>query len=490
MNRLNILRKSFVLIVLTLLLAYNLDAQKQDKMLKVYLGNKQFYDPTIGNYIEFQLHFEGHTLNYVPTKEGLLGEVVVIMEVKAFDSIVRSDAYRLKSPVMKDSIFDDFYDVKRFALNPGDYTLSIELKDFNSENESIKATKKIHVNDFSKGIQVSDVQVSEMISKGEENSVFFKSGYNLIPRIISFYPQEYHGLPAYLEIYNTNLSEDSVFALKQFIYDKSTNTEVEGFTKLTRFKSGEVLPFIRSVDISLLPTGSYELSYAVLNRSLIEVSKSSYSFDRSNEIERAVDPSLVLIDPAFQLSIADDSVAYYLASLIPIANQGEVKNILKILRMKNDSLSRKQIQGFWTVTAGANNYEEWIKYKAQIQLVERLYSNSYQAGFETDRGRVYLQYGPPTSLVQRDVSSTEYPYEIWQYNKIGRFSNKRFVFYNPDLVTNGYRLLHSDMVGELKNDRWQYELNKRNTVRGTIDNPNEYLDDSYGSDSYDLFRQY
>jgi GWxTD domain-containing protein len=223
---------------------------------------------------------------------------------------------------------------------------------------------------------------------------------------------------------------------------------------------------------------------------LIEVSKSSYSFDRSNEIERAVDPSLVLIDPAFQLSIADDSVAYYLASLIPIANQGEVKNILKILRMKNDSLSRKQIQGFWTVTAGANNYEEWIKYKAQIQLVERLYSNSYQAGFETDRGRVYLQYGPPTSLVQRDVSSTEYPYEIWQYNKIVRFSNKRFVFYNPDLVTNGYRLLHSDMVGELKNDRWQYELNKRNTVRGTIDNPNEYLDDSYGSDSYDLFRQY
>jgi len=163
MNRLNVISNGFLLIIFTLLLANNVDAQKQDKMLKVYLGNKQFYDPTIGNYIEFQLHFEGHTLNYVPTNEGLLGEVVVIMEVKAFDSIVRSDAYRLKSPIMKDSIFDDFYDVKRFALNPGDYTLSIELKDFNSENESIKATKKIHVNDFSKGIQVSDVQVSEMI---------------------------------------------------------------------------------------------------------------------------------------------------------------------------------------------------------------------------------------------------------------------------------------------------------------------------------------
>jgi GWxTD domain-containing protein len=490
MNRLNIKINSVLLIVFTLLLAINVAAQKQDKMLKVYLGNKQFYDPTLGNYVEFQLHFEGHTLNYIPTNEGLLGEVVVIMDIKSGDSIVVSDAYRLKSPVMRDSIFDDFYDVKRFALNPGDYTLAIELKDFNSENESIKATKKIQVEDFSKNIHISDIQVSEIITKGDENSVFYKSGFNLIPKVVSVFPEEYHTIPVYLEVYNTHLSDDSVFALKQYIYDWGNEVEVEAFTKVTRFKSVDVFPIINSVDISLLSSGNYELNYVVLNRSMQEITRTGYLFDRINTIEKYFNPNLVLIDPAFQLSITDDSVAFYLASLIPIANQGEVKNILKILRMKNDSLSRKQIQGFWNVTAGANNYEEWMKYKAQVQLVQRIYSNSYQAGFETDRGRVYLQYGPPTTLIQRDVSSTEYPYEIWQYNKIGRFSNKRFVFYNPDLVSNGYRLLHSDMIGELKNDKWQYELNKRNTVRGTIDNPNEFLDDSYGSDSYDLFRQY
>lgn len=79
-----------------------------------------------------------------------------------------------------------------------------------------------------------------------------------------------------------------------------------------------------------------------------------------------------------------------------------------------------------------------------------LYGNNFQDGFETDRGRVYLKYGAPSTHVVRENSPSEYPYEIWTYNKIGKYSNKRFVFYNPDLTNGAYRLLHSDVLGELK----------------------------------------
>ena len=123
-------------------------------------------------------------------------------------------------------------------------------------------------------------------------------------------------------------------------------------------------------------------------------------------------------------------------------------------------------------------------------MVEELYSNNFQEGFETDRGRVYLQYGAPTNIVQKETSSNEYPYEIWQYNKIGSFSNKRFIFYNPDLVNNGYRLLHSDMIGELKNPGWPQILVKRNTTNGNIDDPNADVQRHYGTNGNDLFRQY
>jgi GWxTD domain-containing protein len=213
-------------------------------------------------------------------------------------------------------------------------------------------------------------------------------------------------------------------------------------------------------------------------------------FERSNDLDIPWTVENMVIDPAFQASITDDSVSYYLESLIPIAKPAEIKNIIAVLKLKDRDQERRHIQAFWLKTAPNSAYDSWLKYKEQVQLVERIYSNNFQEGFETDRGRVYLQYGAPTNIIQRETSPTEYPYEIWQYNKIGKFSNKRFVFYNPDLVNNTYRLLHSDMIGELKNPSWPQTLSKRNTNNGNIDNPNQFLQQNWGGNSNDYFRQY
>jgi hypothetical protein len=80
-----------------------------------------------------------------------------------------------------------------------------------------------------------------------------------------------------------------------------------------------------------------------------------------------------------------------------------------------------------------------------------------------------LKYGPPNAKIQRPNEPEEYPYEIWQYYKIENFSNRRFVFYNPSMVGNEYVLLHSDMPGELFNNRWNLDLSRTGgTVRTRI----------------------
>jgi GWxTD domain-containing protein len=462
----------------------------QTQKVRAYLDEKQFCAPEIGNYIEIQLQFVGYSFKYKNVEGGLKGELAVRLDIKSNDSIVAKDAYRLQTPLMKDSIIDDFYDIRRFALVPGNYVLEVELQDLNAEGESVKASKPFVIEEMKNALSISDIQISEVITKGDNSSVFFKSGYNMIPNLSTFYPSEISKLPVYFEIYNSNLIGDSVFALKQTITDVLSDKIIEDFTLLTRHKSSEIIPILRPIDISNLQTGKYTLNFSLLNRSLKEVMVKSFEFERSNNIEKTFNPDVLLIDPAFQASITDDSVDYYLASLIPMSRSSEVKSILTILKSKNKESARKHIQGFWNVTANFNSYEAWMKYKAQVQVVERLYGNNFQAGYETDRGRVYLQYGSPTTVLQKEVSSTEYPYEIWQYNKIGKFSNKRFIFYNPDLVNNAYRLLHSDMIGELKNASWQLVLNKRNTTNGTIDNPNQNVEQNYGGNSNANFRQY
>jgi GWxTD domain-containing protein len=461
----------------------------QTQKVRAYLDDKQFFAPGIGDYVEIQLQFVGHSIQYQGVAGGLMGEVAVRMAIKSKDSLVASDAYRLQSPLMKDSVIEDFYDLKRFALSPGVYSLEIELQDLNAKDSPVKASKPLVVEAVGSGTYLSDIQISESVTKGNATSVFFKSGFDLIPRLSTFYPQEISVLPTYLEVYNSSMIGDSVFGLKQLITDVN-GKEMENMTQFTRHKISEVVPILRPVDIQHLPTGKYSLEFVVLKRDLTEIARKSYDFERSNDLQQEIDPDKLLIDPAFQASIMEDSVLFYMASLIPMANHGDVKNILSILKSKNKEVARKQIQGFWLATAGTDYYNSWIKYKAQVQFVQKLYANNFQEGFETDRGRVYLQYGSPSNVLQKEVSSTEYPYEIWTYNKIGKFSNKRFIFYNPDLVNNGYRLLHSDMIGELKNAAWQLALNKRNSTNGDIDNPNGHVQESYGGNSNNNFRQY
>ena len=461
----------------------------QEKKLRAYLDSKQFYAPEIGNYLEVYLQFAGTSLNYKGKEGGLIGEIAVRLSVLSNDSTIASDAYRLETPFMKDSIVEDFYDLKRFVLAPGKYTLSIQLMDLNSSAIPLTANQPLVIEEFNESITLSDIQIAEVAYKGDSTSIFYKSGLVIIPRLSTFYPSELNTIPLYFELYNTNLLEEDVCALKQSIYTEK-GEELIDYITYTKHTPTQVLPIFKKVDISALPTGKYTLTYTLLSRSLIELATQSYEFERSNDMDLTVYNDKIILDPRFQSSITDDSVSYYLESLIPISKSAEIKNIISTLKSKNMDDQRKHIQAFWIKTAVANPYDNWLKYKAQVQLVERIYANNFQEGFETDRGRVYLQYGAPTTIVVKENSPSEYPYEIWQYNKIQAFSNKRFIFYNPDLVNNTYRLLHSDMIGELKNPGWSNALSKRNTTNGNIDDPNQNNEKHYGGNSNDLFRQY
>lgn len=477
-------------IILIITLFCTLFSFGQTQKIRAYLDDKQFYAPGVGDYVEIQMQFVGYSIKYKGLEGGLIGEVAVRMAVKQGDSIITTDAYRLQTPLMKDSIIEDFYDLKRFVLKPGVYSLEIELEDLNSVGESVKASKPLVVENFSKDIFVSDIQIAESVTKGDNNSVFFKSGYNIIPRLSTFYPTEITTLPVYFEIYNSLQLKDSVFAIKQTITEVMTGTEITEFTQSTRHKSNEVVPIIRGIDITNLFSGKYTLDISILSRDLTELTKKSYEFERSNDQQFSIEQNTLLIDPSFQASITDDSVMYYLGSLIPISKSVEIKNILAVLKTKDKELARKHIQGFWVVTSNSSYYEAWLKYKSQVQAVQILYANNFQDGYETDRGRVYLQYGAPTTILQKVVTSNEYPYEIWQYNKIGKFSNKRFIFYDPDILNSNYRLLHSDMIGELKNPSWPLMLSKRNTNNGTVDDPNQNVQSTFGGGSNANYRQY
>ena len=99
-----------------------------------------------------------------------------------------------------------------------------------------------------------------------------------------------------------------------------------------------------------------------------------------------------------------------------------------------------------------------MAYSAQVKKVQREYGGMIMKGYETDRGRVYLQYGQPNSVEVRNMDPASYPYEIWHYYKLGEMSNAKFVFYDPEFVDQTYELLHSNVPGEPSDPAWHYKL--------------------------------
>lgn len=466
---------------------------QKNKNLKAYMDMKQFYSEKDKNYIEIQFQFIGHTAKFIPTEQGFMAQLLMNYEVYQDDSLITKDSYVLESPASTDSIQDNFYDLKRFQLKPGSYNLVVDIKDINNYKSIIHTNQIVDIEDLEKKISMSDILIAEVAKNSNEVTNFVKSGYYIVPYISTYFPTDLSYIPYYVEIYNTTLSSDSSLNFIQKIINSITGSEISEYTKVDKIISNKTNHVFNTIDISNLSSGSYilELSIADENNNLIN--SSTYDFERSNNLTDNSNAEFVVLDPAFQTSIKKDSVDYYLASLIPISNPAESKNIIQTLKNKNEESSRKLIQSFWVLTASKNNlnaYDEWMKYKAQVNYVEKLYRTNFQDGHETDRGRVYLKYGAPSSIVNKEVSPSEYPYEIWTYNKIGIYSNKRFLFYNPDLVNNAYRLLHSDMLGERKTPGWAQVLSKRNTNQGDIDNPNKFLSPSVGNNSQDLFRQY
>jgi GWxTD domain-containing protein len=136
--------------------------------------------------------------------------------------------------------------------------------------------------------------------------------------------------------------------------------------------------------------------------------------------------------------------------------------------LQKGSAKSKQffIHRYWSEQAGKFADQAFASYMSVAKIVDKMYRSGFGYGFETDRGHVFLKYGRPDDIIEVEDEPSAPPYEIWFYNQFPAThqNNVRFLFYNPSLATNGFTLLHSTAIGEVRNDRWEVELYKDATL--------------------------
>ncbi len=469
------MKKRFIKILIIFLLFFSYSSGA--KNLNGFLSYATFYSPTDGPYVETYLSIVGNSVNYLKLENGLFqGTIEVTMIFRNDDEIVDFSKYEVLSPEVKDTsnINSSFIDQQRFLLPNGDYNFEIIISDKNETKEPYITTEPIVVNFPSDSISLSDIQLVKSFSKTDKSNILTKSGFDLVPNVYNFYPSSIHEITFYSEVYNADklFGKDNPFLVSYFIESFNTGAKINFLQKFKRDKASPVKVVFNKFDISRLPTGDYSLVVEVRDRENELYASKKIFFQRSNpNIEFEVsDISDIIVQNTFASRITNkDTLAECIRSLGPISSQFE-SSFADNLMNDVDLITMQQFfYNFWLTRNETNPEEAWKKYAIEVRKVNQAFSTQIHKGYETDRGRVYLRYGPPNQIADSHHEPSAYPYEIWHYYVLGTQRNKKFVFATQDLVTNNFILIHSDALGELSNYRWQYELNKRDFEPNDLD---------------------
>ncbi len=463
-----ITRLLFLSTMLLLAMQFNVKAQGVD----AYFYYSPFYAPGSGTYVETYIAFAGNSLYYKYNADSLLqASVEVTMLFKNVDDIKEYRKYKVVSPLLPDTSqkFPSFIDLQRIAIPEGVYNFELIIKDNYAPDsvENFKITQLLTVNIPENEMAFSGIEFIERYSESDKENIFVKNGYECIPYVSDFFPEQINSLRFYAELYNA-ANEMGAFEDFLFLFHiENTNTskpikELSSFQKQTARKVNVVF---KDINIKKLPTGNYYLVIEVRNRKNEMLLSTKKFFQRVNDITQTnkVDITDITVENTFVTQFTSrDTLAIYLSALRPICDMSEDRFIDNQLQSANIKLMQQFFYNFWNKRNENNPEVAWQEYRNNLNIVEERYSTHQAHGYSTARGRIYLQYGAPNSVISQKNEQSAYPYEIWHYYKIADQTDKKFIFFNKNLMHNDYELLHSTMIGELQNADWERELYARN----------------------------
>ena len=444
-----------------------------------------FYAP--GNnglqpYIELYWQVNPNTVQFTQNdKKHWIGKIKTELIVRCDTGIIASEKYYLQTtPALsiQAATLQNIMDLHRISIPNNKIVYTLTLTDENNSSSTFTYRDSIEVADnnncFFSDIQIVDTTYKTNIS----DNIFYKNGRLHIPSCINFLDEHKKFLHTYSEIYNTDKVNDSLYPLvreisiskKAFdpaIYKLSTTDTIT--------KSQSVIPNLSSLKIDVLPSGNYHTNIILKGKNGHIIAKKSAFFQRSNPKPIVVKDTTAKGNDSIKwekvnvFDLGKTFVSKYntaqlkaiLKMMLPISTKVEEANIEIFIEEPDDTHMRYFIYNFWNARQAGSAEKEWERYTKKVKEVNRLFGSSVKGGYETDRGFFYLKYGEPNQRITVSNEQGAHPYEVWIYNAPGRQSSQGvLLFYSPSFMINDYELLHTTIMGEIRNTTWRSFLYK------------------------------
>ncbi|MBK9420193.1 MAG: GWxTD domain-containing protein [Flavobacteriales bacterium] len=439
--------RTFTLSTLLFLVATALQAQPK---LEAVVEAKRFQSPKGDPIVVVNISFIGATAEWTMDERSFRhAQVEVLTLVEQDGTIVDYRKTMVSSPERSDTLDGDFMHQERFTLKPGSYALSVELHDANSADTShTYISKPLVVTASVNEVALSDIQFTR---KADSNG-------DVLPFPGSFFPDGSDRLGFYAEAYGTvkHFGPEGPFLATAQIEGYEDHKVVANMRQLQRLKADTVVPIGMAFGIGKLPSGNYVLALELRDRNDSVVVRREQFFQRMNPM--AYNPLELApgeLGPNFTDAYTNaDTLAEYLSSMRPIANDMEAKIIDDRWKDRKIDLMRDFFYTFWYNRSPQDPEGAWKSYQQAVVYANKQFGCRNMRGYQSDQGRIFLKYGAPNAVVDRSNETAVTPYMVWHYYRAGKYNDRRFVFTQEERSTTCWTLLTSDMPGELNNSRW------------------------------------
>ncbi len=310
-------------------------------------------------------------------------------------------------------------------------------------------------------LELSDIILASQIKKAAGGAANAQSGYEVLPNPKQIYGEPVPTLYYYFEAYNMNTGVAGRIYKSYCRVENDNGAFVENLAPpyRTKKKLNDFSVEMGSIDVSALAGGVYTLVYGIAD--------SAQNLQASRRKKFYVyNPAIVAGSSSGENALAGASEAALddeFARMQHILPQEE-KKMYKSLT--NAAAKQNFLLSLWEAHkpeeyAGSMIYRKI--YLARAREAEDKFPTVLRPGWKSDRGRVFMLYGPPSNIERVPSDRNNKPYEIWTFDEIQ--GGVIFVFADRTGFKN-YELLHSTHRNELQNPDWKSQVTFENDQTG------------------------
>ena len=385
---------------------------------------------------------------------------------------VWADSVQLAFHVADTSAFEPgqrFVHQLRTSVPPGEYELAVAVPADTASSgaglgrQRLELRRDVVVPDFGgERVALSDVTLATAIQRSDDGEgPFYKNGLVISPSADQLYGAGLDDLYYYAEAYNASaIAEDGHYTVYAYVAEANRPQPLPGLEQRNRREARSPDVLVGQFDVSGLPSGSYFLRLALLsegNEAAVEQARKFFVYNPDVQVAAAGGEGDFETSP--YASMPADEVAQALEHVQPIATTQERR---RAERIRDLDEQRRFLRAFWQKrdadpATPANAFKD--EFYRRLQYANERYSSRSGEGWQTDRGRVLLKYGPPATVEPHLFDRGMAPHEIWVYNNIPGEGQASFVFADRDQLGT-FELLHATVAGERKMADWQRELRR------------------------------